>query len=334
MRSWSSIAIASLALALAAGDARGQGGSVNPQCGNATSSQRASQDACQKALDLFQFMAPQLGVAIVGGNALLGEHSALRGPGHFSLGVRANVVQGKLPRIEDESPSLNGAVATNYETETQPIPVPTVDAAMGLFRGFPVAGSRALALDALVNVAYIPAVSSDDVEIETPEGSVKFGFGGRLGLIGETFVTPGVSVTYLRRDLPVVDVTGRVDDDVLNVRDIRVKTSAWRAVVGKNLAVFGLTVGAGQDTYETSATAQATVSGLLQSYTSDEVDATQDLTRENFFANVSLNLSLLRIVGEIGRVTGGKDVPTYNSFGGGAVNDARNYASFGLRLSW
>src|SRR2546423_1878778 len=52
---------------------------------------RASQDACQMAVDVFQVMAPQLGLALAGGNATLGRGSALGGPGHFSIGLRANV---------------------------------------------------------------------------------------------------------------------------------------------------------------------------------------------------------------------------------------------------
>src|SRR5947209_14668543 len=38
---------------------------------------RASQDACQMAVDVFQMMAPQLGLALAGGNATLGRGSAL-----------------------------------------------------------------------------------------------------------------------------------------------------------------------------------------------------------------------------------------------------------------
>src|SRR4051812_31390303 len=69
---------------------------------------RASQDACQKAIDLFNYMAPQLGVSITGGNATLGKGGTLGGLGHFSLGLRVNVVQGSVPQIQDVTPSVNG----------------------------------------------------------------------------------------------------------------------------------------------------------------------------------------------------------------------------------
>src|SRR4029078_10048347 len=37
-------------------------------CPGTTSAQRITQDACQKAVDLFKYTAPQLGTAIAGGN--------------------------------------------------------------------------------------------------------------------------------------------------------------------------------------------------------------------------------------------------------------------------
>src|SRR6476659_4826677 len=69
---------------------------------------RASQDACQKAIDLFQYMAPQLGVAITGGNATLGRGGTLGGLGHFSAGLRVNLVQGSLPQVQNTTPSVTG----------------------------------------------------------------------------------------------------------------------------------------------------------------------------------------------------------------------------------
>src|ERR687889_755851 len=60
---------------------------------------RAAQDACQMAVDVFQIMTPQLGLALAGGNATLGRGSAL-GTGHFSIGLRANVFNGDLPDVD------------------------------------------------------------------------------------------------------------------------------------------------------------------------------------------------------------------------------------------
>ncbi len=322
-----------VAVCLGASAANAQGGAIDSQCRAGTLSERFTQDACQKAIDLFQFMAPQLGVTIVGGNAVLGEHSAMRGPGHFSVGLRANAITSRLPQVDNQTPAITGATRSDYAVDKQLIGAPALDAAVGLFRGFPVAGTYALGVDALVNVAYIPSVDRQDVKLELPDGSFKFGFGGRLGIMQETFLTPGLAVTYLRRDLPTMNVLGRVNSDELNVRDVQVQSGAWRAVVGKNFSVFGISLGAGQDRYETSADVQVSVDRAGQRMTSSVVQVEQIMTRKHVFANLSLNLSVLRLVGEVGRVTGGK-VSTYNAFGGHDANGALDYASFGLRVNW
>jgi hypothetical protein len=64
---------------------------------------RASQDACQKAIDLFQYLAPQLATTVAGGNATLGQAGSLVGLGHFSVGFRVNALQG-LPQVQNVTP--------------------------------------------------------------------------------------------------------------------------------------------------------------------------------------------------------------------------------------
>jgi hypothetical protein len=330
-------ALALVALCAALGAPRAAaaqgGGAIDAQCGTATSNARITQDACQKAIDILQFMAPQLGAMLTGGNAVLGEHSALRGLGRVSLGLKVNGLEASLPRVDQRTPATTGAVASDSAVRSQWVAVPVLDAAIGLFRGFPVGGTYALGLDALVNVAYIPSLDEDDFTLEAPDGSVKFGLGGRVGVLAETFLTPGLSVTWLHRALPTVNVAGRVSGDELNVRDVRVSTTAWRVVAGKNLSVFGVAIGGGQDTYDTRADAQVTISRVVPSVTSSVVSSRQELTRTNLFANLSLNLPALRLVAEVGRVNGGQ-VSTYNSFADHDADDPRSYASLGLRVTW
>src|SRR5207253_8586580 len=95
------------ASALAATSIEGQG--IDTQrCPSTTNTQRISQDACQKAIDLFQYLAPQLGTSIAGGNPTLGQGGNLGGLGHFSAGVRVNVLQGSLPQVQNVTPVTTG----------------------------------------------------------------------------------------------------------------------------------------------------------------------------------------------------------------------------------
>ena len=82
--------LAAAALLAAPLAARAQGGALNSRC---ASSFVYLQDACQKGVDIFNLLAPQLGASLAGGNAVLGQSGALGGLGHFTIGVRGNVLQ-------------------------------------------------------------------------------------------------------------------------------------------------------------------------------------------------------------------------------------------------
>ena len=290
-----------------------------------------TQDACQKAVDVYQYLAPQLGSAITGGNATLGQGGALGGLGHFSLGVRVNAVKGSLPQVDDASatPVITGARATPYRTKDAPVPMPTIDAAVGIFRGIPLGLTNVGGLDLLVSASYIPNVNEDKISIK-PDNPLKIGYGARVSVLQESIVTPGVAVTYLKRDLPVISLTGQSVGSTLRVNDLTEKTTAWRLVASKSLILFGVAAGYGQDKYESSASANATISGQ----TSSNVSVAQTMTRSNMFADLSFNFPILKIVAEVGQVSGGTAPSTVNTFPSKGIVDSRLYGSAGIRLSW
>ena len=58
----------------------------------------------------------------------------------------------------------------------------------------------------------------------------------------------------------------------------------------------------------------------------------QSLTRTNyFFVDASFDLLLVKLVGEVGQVFGGR-VTTYNTFTGSKPDVSRVYGSIGVRL--
>ena len=296
---------------------------------------RASQDACQKAIDLFQYMAPQLGTAITGGNATLGQGGSLGGLGHFSVGLRINAVQGSLPQIQNVSPSVNGAQSTEFETSTQIIPMPTADLAIGIFKGLPLAITNVGGIDLLVSAAYLPAFDGSGVSVKVPNGSLKLGYGARVGILQESLLVPGISVSYLQRDLPTVDIAGANGNDSLYVNNLSLKTKAWRVVASKSLLFIGLAAGAGQDKYESSTDIGAHVAARppAPAGNAGPVSISQSITRTNVFANLSMNLLLLKLTGEIGQVSGGT-INTFNTFSGKQAADSRIYGSVGARFGF
>lgn len=305
---------------------------------------RIAQDACQQAYDLYQFMSPQLGLALAGGNATIGQGGVLGGLGHFSVGVRGNVFNGRLPQVDKFTQSTNGAQKQNLPAKDQILGLPTADAAIGIFKGIPLALTNVGGVDALVSAAYVPTITSDNVAI-TPQNNWQFGWGARVGLLSESVVVPGVSVTWIERDLPTTDISGSSTSGnnkaTLNVNDFKVKTSAWRLVASKSFIVFGLAAGVGQDKYDQSASISATYTGTCSaggvtvSCTGSTTvpNTSQNITRTNMFADLSLNLPLFKIVAEGGQVSGGT-VNTYNTIGSDRADRSQVYGSVGLRLSW
>jgi hypothetical protein len=298
---------------------------------------RASQDACQKAIDLFQYMAPQLGTSITGGNATLGQGSSLGGLGHFSAGIRINVLQGSLPQIQDVALAATGAVSSQFDTKTQIIPMPTADLAIGIFKGLPLAITNVGGVDLLVSAAYLPEFDGSGVSVKVPNGSLKLGYGARVGILQESLLVPGVSVSYLRRDLPTVNIAANSGSDSLYVNNLSLKTKAWRIVASKSLLFLGLAAGFGQDKYESGADISAHIAARTvppsPAANAGPVSMSQNLTRTNVFADVSMNLLLLKLTGEIGQVSGGT-INTFNTFSGKQAADSRIYGSVGARFGF
>jgi hypothetical protein len=298
---------------------------------------RATQDACQKAIDLFQYMAPQLGTSITGGNATLGQGSSLGGLGHFSVGLRVNAIQGSLPQVQNVTPSVTGATSTNFATKTQIIPMPTADLAIGIFKGLPLAITNVGGIDLLVSAAYLPEFNNSGVSVKVPNGSLKLGYGARVGILQESLLVPGISVSYLRRDLPTVNIAANTNNDSLYVNDLSLKTTAWRVVASKSLLLFGLAAGFGQDKYESSTDIRAHVAARTAPVTpaanAGPVALSQSMTRSNVFADLSINLLILKLTGEIGQVSGGT-INTFNTFSGKQAADSRIYGSVGARFGF
>jgi len=326
-------------------------GSVDAQC-MGSGVRREAQDACQKAIDLFSFMAPQLSASIAGGNATLGQGQVMGRPGKFAIVIRANAVQGSLPEFDGSAPSITGASSTNYTTKQQYLGLPVADVTVGVIPSFRVGTRKVFGVDAIVSVAYLPEYESSDesFSIRLPDGSLKLGFGGRVGIVQEGKFMPGLGVTYLVRDLPVVSVFGTSASgvgmrDTLSLNELDASTKSVRIVGQKTFALLRLAVGFGQDKYETSSNLGARVySGLCAAggcgFDSGLVNFSQTMTRSNAFADLQLNLVLFKLVaeiGQVGEVKSSERVRTFNTFGENGddtPNDSRTYGSVGIRFGF
>lgn len=300
-------------------------------------------DACIMGSDVFQLLSPQLGLALAGGNATLGQGGTLGGFPHFVVGIRGNVLGGDLPDFADfPTPrSEQNPPALVLPSSNQIVGMPVIDAAIGVFKGLPLGLTNVGGVDLLLSAAYVPTIGGegDDFQVK-PENPLKLGFGARVGLLQESLLAPGVSVSYIQRSLPTTDILGRSDPIDLDILGTSLKTRAWRITASKSLLLFGLAAGIGQDTYDMSTTisgvarADVTVGGVPVPVTESfgPIDLSQKMTRTNMFLDASMNLPFLRIVGEIGRASGGEITDMVNSFSGGDAAGPRIYGSVGLRF--
>ena len=314
------LAVALTALTLAASPALAQNGCP---AGALTT----ARDFQCNAADLFAYMAPQLGTAVAGGSHTLGLGSTVGGFPHFAVALRMNGVFGGAPALGSLT-SVNATPGTNLDTKTAILAFPTVDASVGVFKGIGLGVTRVGGVDLLASATYLPAVDAASIAIAPQDGAIKIGYGVRVGLLQQSLIVPGVSFSYLKRDLPTLNLKAGANSASFDMQDMSLKTSSWRLSAQKNLLILQVAAGYGQDTYDANARIAMTAPGLTLS----PINAAVSTKRTTMYASAGLNLILARVVAEVGQVSGG-DVATYNTFSTDP-NAKRLYGSVGIRVGF
>ena len=295
----------------------------------------AAENAKQQAADIFQYMAPQIATAVAGGSPTLGQSSTLGGLGHFSVGVRGTAVRGSIPEVDRFPVCYSGRYSATLPTGTQAIPGAGIDAAIGVFAGLPLALTNVGAVDLLLSATYLPEIDQNNVRLTLPDGTLKVGYGARVGLLSESLVVPGVSLSFMKRDLPTVNVVANTGvSDSLFVTGLKLETTSWRIEASKSLLMFGLFGGVGRDKYESSVQeVRASVGAPVLGRRNEQLvpAPSQSLDRTNLFVGIKLNLLFFKLAAEVGQAQGG-DVTTFNTFEGSAANASRTYGSLGVRF--
>jgi hypothetical protein len=319
----------------------------------ANSTNRLLSDACNKANDAFQLVAPQVSVMLAGGNPSPSIGGTLGGFPHFNVGVRVNAVQGVLPRLDQASPGLgfSGAQASNIPVTDVLLVMPQVDAQIGLFKGFklglpiPFLGiTNMFGVDALVSAAYLPSASarSGGNGIALEGGQVAVGYGARLGIFEESLLAPGLAVSYMLRPTPEVTLEATRGADTLGVRRFKVNTSSLRITASKTIPIIGvgLSAGIGQDVVDGSANLVVSATPLAPLPTArvrdEERTTLASVTRRNVFVGASLKFLIVRLAAEVGYVSGGTNPRLTNAFLDGSdlarPMDGRRYATVSARI--
>jgi hypothetical protein len=329
---------ASVALALVAAGDQAEAQTTAGTCTTTLSgfNVSAGPDACTKARDLFAFMLPQVGVALSGGNPVLGEGGTLGGWGKRAVSLRVTAVDGFVPTNAVPIALQGPAQASNFGASRSPVPVPSVDAAIGLFAGLPAGLTNIGGVDLLLGATYLPKVEEDEFSVAPQSSSFAMSYGVRVGALQESSLVPGVSVSYMRRKLPTASLGYASGNDTIAVRNLAATSNSFRLVASKRIAIFGFAAGVGRDQMEQTASMNAVVNEpVLNVPTRASVqlnDLRNTVTRNTAFVNASFGLRMARLVGEFGWSGAGKDDPTTNTFDGRSANEGYRYGSLGITV--
>lgn len=324
--------------ALAAQSSGGDAG-VGAACSNIPVTFSAdTRDFCYTVAQAVESLQPQVGIVVAGGNLTPG--SATHGGLHLTslpgltVTGKVNIVSAHFPDVSDAS---SGAGRVTGE-KSLPAPVVQGTAALGIFKGVsPSPGVSGLgSIDLLGSVSWLPIKPSQLHGFGENTATTAYGFGGRLGLIKESFVTPGVSVTVMYHSLgqvsygDVCDTAGPTLGGTGDGFDVEsgictgsgdpgelafdLKDVSTRAQLAKHLGLFGFAAGVGYDKWKSEIDYgfRGSCAGTSNCFVR-VTNADLDTDRFSAFANASVGGILGSLVGEVGWLQGDDPIAGYNS---------------------
>ena len=281
-----------------------------------------AQTICNRAVDAYKTFQPLGGIAISGGNPVLGTARGLGGPGHLFVSARVNAVKADIPNPDTTRAKISGGV-----------PAPVFEGGLGLFQG---TGVGLLSIDALVSATLLPTnldkLSVDSSATKIGSMALGVGYGARAGILNGAFPIPSVSVSVMRRSLPRVQL-GNLSKGVDNYQfDTDLKATNVRVAASLRFILLDVAAGFGFDHYSST--------GHIVFCTSPQpLCAKQTVTvpltnnRQVVFADAGLNLSVLKLVGEVGYQTG-KDQKLSTTYSDFDPTAGHVYGGIGVRFSF
>jgi hypothetical protein len=295
-----------------------------PECSGYMSN---AQRVCTAAVDGTRAFHPLIGVLVSGGNPTIGTARTLGGLGHASFTLRANATQVVLPDL-----SYNGSSTTVPAGEKFFAPAPLVEGSVGLYKGLP---TGLLAVDFLGSAQLLPTDQIDNVTVDGSArkvGSIALGigYGARIGILREVGPLPAVSFSVMRRDIPRITYGDMASGDAYSY-GLDLHATNLRLVASKQLLILGVAAGLGWDKY----TGDAVIRFRDPITLTPQPDVPVELSssRGLAFVNAALNLSMLRLSGEVGYQTG-KDQNLSTEFEDFDTTKGKFFAGLGLRLGF
>jgi hypothetical protein len=286
-----------------------------------------AQRVCGAAVDGTRAFHPVIGILVSGGNPVLGSAGTLGGLGHTSLTLRANAVQVVLPDL-----AYNGSSSTVPAGDKLWAPAPLVEGALGVYRGV---GNGLLALDLLGSAQLLPTDQINNLTVDPGARQIGgialgLGYGARVGLLREQGPLPAVSVSIMRRDIPEITY-GDVPAGDRYSYGVDLHATNLRIVASKHLFLLDMAAGLGWDKYTGDAVIRFRdpITGVPY----PDVPVKLNSSRAVGFLNAGMNLSVVRLTGEVG-YQGGKDQALSTAFQDFDTTKGKFFAGLGLRVGF
>ncbi len=342
------IALAVIGVGALAAPALAQEG-LETQC--AAIGQAQAREVCSTVAQAVESAQPQLGILLAGGNPTLGTASTggvrLGVLPRVSGGLRINAVQVKVPNILEEDSGVE-------DDRSFFAPALGANVSIGLSPGMslaPTIGGFG-AIDLLGSATWIPTSLVDVEGVEDGTENISWGAGVRVGIIRESFLTPGISVSAMYRRLGtfrygevcpagtldagggIVTCTGSGDEG-----EFAFDLTNWsgRAAVSKRLLGLGLTAGVGYDRFTSEGELAfrgepiGVVSGTRRIYRFEDLELESD--RWSAFLDGSFTLLIATLTAEIGWMQGSDPIEGFPSTSDFDPKEGTFFGSLGLRLS-
>lgn len=298
-----------------------------PQCNTIDPNATA---ACNTAVDAVRAFYPLAGMIVNGGNPVLGTARPTGGLGHLTLTARVNGIKAALP---DPTAASQSPVPSSFNGV---VPAPTVEAALGLFKGV---GGGLLAVDALGSALVLPTginnLSVDSSAAHIGDAALGIGYGLRVGVINGGFPVPAVSVSWMHRTVPrlrygTLGPTFGTGDLFQFTMDL--ESDSYRAVAGWKFVLADLAAGIGVDHYKSNDTNIQFHDGTTPTSVRTVVINPTN-TRALVFVDGGLSLAAVKLVGEIG-LQAGKDQSYFTKFSDFDPKAAHVFGGLGIRFGF
>ncbi|UCC74467.1 MAG: hypothetical protein JSV86_07905 [Gemmatimonadota bacterium] len=301
---------------------------LSDRCQDAFAPGTNAHSLCLDVVASVQLLQPELGIALAGGNPVLGTASPIGTKFRFvpriHLGGRISWTWAEIPDLLDYPEDMADPVGTRSFS----IPSAQLDLSVGVFDGFQLGTT----LGGLASVELLGTLSA--IILPNGEGfegdATGWGLGARVGLLRESFTAPGISISGMYKWHGRVQYgdTGEGDAGEFGM-DMSV--TSFRLGLSKSFVALGLALTLGYDSYSSDVDIAVNPPPPTVPVVVVPEDNPVELQMERWsaFVDVSYIVLYFNIVAEVGW----QEEQKLGSSRWGELESGNFFGSIGIRLT-